>query len=68
LPGGPNRRGADGNLLDPAIMRAPIVWLAGAPDTVNGQRFVARLWNPALPPDEAAAAARSPAVDRPAIL
>jgi 3-oxoacyl-[acyl-carrier protein] reductase len=58
LPGGPNRRGADGNLLDPAIMRAPIVWLAGAPDTVNGQRFVARLWNPALPPDEAAAAAR----------
>jgi 3-oxoacyl-[acyl-carrier protein] reductase len=68
LPGGPNRRGADGNLLDPAIMRAPIVWLADAPKTVTGQRFVARLWNPALPPDEAAAAARSPAVDRPAIL
>lgn len=68
LPGGPDRRGADGMLLSPSVMRAPIVWLAAAGPEVNGQRFVARLWDPALPPDEAAAAARSPHAPKPAIM
>ena len=27
-PGDPGRSGADGMLVDPAVMRAPIVWLA----------------------------------------
>jgi 3-oxoacyl-[acyl-carrier protein] reductase len=68
LPGGPNRRGADGNLLPPSIMRAPIVWLGGAPDEVNGRRYVARLWDERLPPDQAAEKARSAPVEKPAIL
>lgn len=69
LPGGPNRRGADGNLLSPTIMRAPIVWLAGAPvSTINGRRYVARLWDVSLPPDRAAEKACSAPVDKPAIL
>lgn len=45
LPPSPNRKGADGNLLDPAIMRAPIRWLASdAANGVTGGRFIARLW------------------------
>lgn len=54
LPGGatatdllpPGSAGADGNVLDPAIMRAPILWLASdAANGVTGARFIARLWN-----------------------
>ncbi|MEI7784792.1 MAG: SDR family oxidoreductase [Betaproteobacteria bacterium] len=70
LPGsGSDRRGADGNLLSPALMRAPIVWLmteAGA--EVSGQRFVARLWPEGLDGAQAAAQARSPAHELPAIM
>jgi NAD(P)-dependent dehydrogenase (short-subunit alcohol dehydrogenase family) len=69
LPGGPGRRGADGQLLDPAIMGPPIVWLAGpAAEGRTGERYIARLWDPRLPPDEAAARARSAPVERPAIM
>ena len=69
LPGGTNRRGADGNLLPAAIMRHGIAWLcADNSDGVSGARFIARLWDPHLPPDEAARGARSPATDLPAIL
>jgi NAD(P)-dependent dehydrogenase (short-subunit alcohol dehydrogenase family) len=68
LPGGPNRRGADGNLLSPSIMRAPIVWLAAAPAEVNGRRYIARLWDLSLQPDAAAEKARSAPVEKPAIL
>jgi 3-oxoacyl-[acyl-carrier protein] reductase len=68
LPGGADRRGADGNLLPPSIMRAPIVWLAAAGPETTGGRYVARLWDASLPPDEAAARARSAPVDKPAIM
>lgn len=66
LPSGPDRRGADGNLLPAAIMRRAIAWLC-ADDSAgsSGGRFIARLWDPALPPDQAAAAARSPDVVAP---
>jgi len=69
LPGGANRRGADGNLLPAAIMRRGIGWLCA--DNSNGQtggRYIARLWDSALPPDQAAAGARSDPVGAPAIL
>jgi 3-oxoacyl-[acyl-carrier protein] reductase len=69
LPAGPNRRGADGNLLDPALMGPPAVWLMSeASRSHNGERFIARLWDPALPPEVAAAAARSASVARPSIM
>jgi 3-oxoacyl-[acyl-carrier protein] reductase len=70
LPGsGSDRRGADGNLLSPALMRAPIVWLMGqAGADVSGQRFVARLWPEGQTGDQAAALARSPAHELPAVM
>ena len=50
-------------------MRAPIVWLMGeaGPD-VNGQRYVARLWPEGLDGEQAAAKARSPSHELPAIM
>jgi NAD(P)-dependent dehydrogenase (short-subunit alcohol dehydrogenase family) len=69
LPPSGIRRGADGNLLPSSIMRRAIGWLCS--DASNGQtggRYIARLWNETLPAAEAAAAARSPQVDRPAIM
>lgn len=69
LPGsGTDRRGADGQLLSPALMRAPIAWLMSAPDEVNGRRYVARLWPADQPPEEAARQAQSLAHERPAIM
>jgi hypothetical protein len=45
-------------LLDPAIMAAPIVWLASeGSDGVTGRRFVATRWRTDLPEAEAALAA-----------
>jgi NAD(P)-dependent dehydrogenase (short-subunit alcohol dehydrogenase family) len=56
-PGDPGRSGADGNLIDPSVMRAPAVWLAShGSDGWNGRRFIARLWDTSLPPEEAAKA------------
>lgn len=55
----PDTRRKDTSLLAPAIMRAGILWLCA--DQSNGQtagRYVAKLWNESLPPDEAAAGAR----------
>lgn len=50
LPPSPQKKGADGQLLDPAIMRAPILWLASdASNGVTGARFIAKLWHPADP-------------------
>lgn len=69
LPGGTDRRGADGNLLPASIMRRGIGWLCA--DNSNGQtagRYIARLWDSALPPDLAAKGARSAPADLPAIL
>lgn len=69
LPPGDDKKGADGNLLAPAIMRRGIGWLCSdASNGVTGARFIARLWDTALDDDEAAAAARSPGVERPAIM
>ncbi|MEM7567618.1 MAG: SDR family oxidoreductase, partial [Pseudomonadota bacterium] len=69
IPGGAGRRGADGQLLPADIMRRGIVWLASTrSDHVTGGRYTARLWDPSLPPDEAAAGARSAPCDVPAIL
>ncbi len=70
IPGaGTGRSGSDGNLLRPEIMGPPILWLAS--DLSNGWtggRYIARLWDGALPPDEAATAARQPAHEAPAIM
>ena len=70
IPGsGAGRTGSDGKLLRPEIMGPPILWLAS--DLSNGWtggRYIARLWDGALPPDQAAAAARQPAHEAPAIL
>jgi 3-oxoacyl-[acyl-carrier protein] reductase len=50
-------------LLPPAVMVPPIVWLASRhSDGVNGARFVGKLWDEGLPPNEAAAKAREASV------
>jgi 3-oxoacyl-[acyl-carrier protein] reductase len=49
-------------LLDPEIMRVPVVWLASPQsDGITGSRFIARDWDLSLPPAEAAARVRTPA-------
>lgn len=70
LPGsGSDRRGADGNLLAPDIMREPIVWLIErAGPQITGQRFTARLWPKGATDEQAVARARSPAHELPAIM
>ncbi|MEI4487772.1 SDR family oxidoreductase [Frigidibacter sp. MR17.14] len=66
LPPGPEKKGADGNLLSPQVMAAGIAWLCGpASDGVTGRRFIGRHWTvPGAPPPEAV----SPPVARPSIL
>lgn len=69
LPGhGTDRRGADGNLLSPALMRAPIEWLMRAPAEVTGRRYVARLWPADLAGDEAARRAQSEPHELPTLM
>lgn len=69
LPPSAHKKGADGGLLPAAVMRRGIVWLCGpGSDATTGARFIARLWDPALPDDQAAAAARSPHIEKPAIM
>lgn len=69
LPGGPagprvpqkHWWGADLAVWPGSIMVPPLVWLASrASDGVTGQRFIARLWDPDLPPAEAARRAGHP--------
>lgn len=49
-------------LLNPATMVPPLLWLVSeAANDVTGARFVANLWDPSLPPWEAAERARSSA-------
>lgn len=46
LPPSPNKKGADGKLLEPAVMRAPILWLASdLSNGTTGGRFIATLWD-----------------------
>ncbi len=48
----------DRKLVAPAVMRAPIVWLASElSDGHTGGRYVANRWDDSLPPERAAAAA-----------
>lgn len=71
LPGGATRTGMVPEtvsdkvrraLLDPAIVVPPLLWLASeASDGISGARFVGSAWDPALPPSEAAARARTTA-------
>jgi 3-oxoacyl-[acyl-carrier protein] reductase len=71
LPGGASATGmipgdlppeARRSLLDPTIMVPPLLWLTSpAADGVTGARLVATRWDPALPPGQAAEAARAPA-------
>jgi len=70
LPGsGTNRRGADGMLLSPTLMSAPVVWLVSdASSGSTGDRYIARDWNVALAPDLAADGARCPRHELPVIL
>ncbi len=50
-------------LLPPAVMVAPIIWLASPlSDGITGARFVGKLWDSRLPPAEAAAKAREASV------
>ena len=50
LPPSENKKGADGNLLEPSIMIEPAIWLASEfSDGVTGGRFIAKLWNSANP-------------------
>ena len=54
-------------LLPPSVMVPPILWLASRlSDGVTGARFVGKLWDDALPPDEAAQKAREASVLLPA--
>jgi 3-oxoacyl-[acyl-carrier protein] reductase len=71
LPGGacdtdPNRPpNPNLKLLPVDIMNPAIVWLASRrSDGKTGGRYIGRLWNGKLPPDEAAAAASTPPVFR----
>jgi 3-oxoacyl-[acyl-carrier protein] reductase len=70
LPGnGPDRRGADGQLLAADVMNPLLAWLVSdASSGVTGRRFVGKLWDASLPPDEAALRAMQPRPDLPAIL
>jgi len=64
LPPSPNKKGADGRLLRPEIMRAPVLWLCS--DTASGLtggRYIARLWKDGQP-----GAAREPGADVPRIM
>jgi len=69
LPDSANKKGADGNLLPASIMRRGIGWLCSdASNGVTGARFIARLWDEALPQEEAARAARDDSGEMPKIL
>ncbi len=61
LPPSENKRGADGNLLPAAIMRRGIGWLCSdASNGKTGGRYIARLWDEAVPVAEGAVGALTP--------
>lgn len=69
LPVMANKRGADGGLLQPDIMRAPILWLcADQSNEHTSERYIARLWDDSLAPDDAATAMRDQHHEKPGIL
>ncbi len=63
LPPAEDKRGADGNLLDPRIMAAPAVWLCGPESAgTTGARVIARYWPAGEDAAAGMAAASSPHV------
>lgn len=66
----PDSPGPDGGeMLRPEIMAPPMLWLASdASNDFTGHRYIAKDWDPALPPDEAAALARGKSHETPNIL
>lgn len=59
LPDMANKRGADGQLLSPSLMRAPILWLcADESNNHTAERYIAKNWTLDTPPDAAANASR----------
>ena len=58
-----DRPGLDrSKLIPPSAMNPPLLWLvSAAANDVTSRRFIASLWDPELPPAEAAAAAGAPA-------
>jgi len=64
LPDMVNKRGADGQLLSPSLMRAPILWLcADDSDQHNGERYIAKNWTIDTNSATAAKAARDTTVN-----
>ena len=62
IPPSPNKKGADGNLLSPRVMRDPILWLVSdASNGHTGERYIGRLWDG---PD----AARDASIEKPRIM
>jgi 3-oxoacyl-[acyl-carrier protein] reductase len=65
LPGGPGNTRMiplEDKLVQPEVMMAPIVWLMSEKSNgVTGRRFIAKEWDPALPPSAAAKKAGAPA-------
>lgn len=69
LPPSANKKGADGNLLPADVMRRAVLWLVDDQSNgVTGGRYIARLWDDSLSPNEAAGASRVPSVLKPAIM
>ncbi len=61
-PGDMTRSGADGKLLEPEVMVAPVCWLASdASDGINGMRFIGEKWDPSIDAEDAAKVATAPA-------
>ena len=59
--GDKSRAGADGNLFQPEIMVSPVQYLASdLSNARRGDRYVAKLWDSSLPPEEAAMKSRFP--------
>lgn len=58
LPPGPDKKGANGNLLSPTIMRVPAVWLSSnLSNAYSGRRIIARLWDHEIDTNNAAVGA-----------
>lgn len=66
LPDMANKRGADGQLLSPKLMRAPILWLcADESNNHTAERYIAKAWTLDSSPAAAADAARDSAFMQP---
>jgi len=69
LPDMVNKRGADGQLLSPILMRAPILWLCSdASNDHTAERYIAKDWTLDTDADTAASSARDTVGATPRIL